>query len=200
MPHQQTRPRQPHLGLRCAGDDGVIAVANDDVPDADGNADPAGALDLGAADLNRVAVTDIVLDRGRQPWRCDVQIDGTGAEPPPHRTETADENGDQGTDDNDQALQPATTTQPAAQRAESVTEAVESRTGTSQQPACTMARRRFLIRIPVGVVPILRLILAAAPIEIPVVVLGRRIPCHCLSIQAPVIGLSTAGTAAVQGK
>ena len=29
---------------------------------------------------------------------------------------------------------------------------------------------------------------------------GRRIPCHCLSIQAPIVGLSTAGTAAVRGK
>jgi hypothetical protein len=200
VPHQETRARQLHLGLRRAGDDGVIAVANDDVPDADGDADPAGALDLGAADLNRVAVTDIVLDRGRQPWRCDVQIDGTGAEPPPQRAETADEDDEQGAENHRDALQPATTTQPAAQPDESATEAMKARTGTRQQAPRAMARRRFLIRIPVGVVPFLRLMLAAAPIEIPVVVLGRRIPCHCFSIQAPVIGLSAAGTAAGHGK
>ncbi|MEY9658321.1 hypothetical protein ABH980_005328 [Bradyrhizobium ottawaense] len=82
----------------------MIAIADDDVSDADGDADPAGALDLGASDLNRVAVTDIVLDRGRQPWRCNVEIDGAGTEPPPQRAEAADEDDGESPYDKDNAL------------------------------------------------------------------------------------------------
>ena len=66
-------------------------IADDDVADTHGDADPPGALDLGAADLHGVAVTDIVLDGGGEPRRRDVEIDGTRAEPPPQRAETADE-------------------------------------------------------------------------------------------------------------
>src|SRR5439155_22078079 len=89
--------------------------------------------------------------------------------------------------------------QPPPDRPKPVTESMKARTGTGQQPARPMARRLFLIRIPVGLAPFRRLLLAAAPIEIAIVILGRRIPCHCLSIQAPVVGLSAAGTAAVDG-
>ena len=108
MPHQQTCPRQLHLGLRRGGDDGVVVVADDDVADAHGDPDPPGPLDLGAADLHGVAVADIVLDGGSEPGRRDVEIDGTGAEPPPQRAETADEDDGQGTDHDGQPLQPAT--------------------------------------------------------------------------------------------
>ena len=66
---------------------------------------------------------------------------------------------------------------------------VDARTGTRQQPARAMARRLFLILIPVGLVPFRAARVAAAPIEVPIVILGRRIPCHCLSIQAPDRGI-----------
>ena len=200
MPHQETRSRQLHLGLRRGGDDGMVVVADDDIANAHGDTNSTGPLDLGAANLHGVAVADIVLDGCSEPRRRDVEIDGTCTKPPPQRAETADENDGEGPDHDGQPLQPAIGGQPAAQCPKSVTEAVEARIGTRQQPARPMARRCFLIRIPVGVVPFLRLLLTAAPIEIPIVILGRRIPCHCLSIQAPIVGLSTAGTAAVRGK
>ncbi|MGY4487750.1 hypothetical protein ACVWWR_006941 [Bradyrhizobium sp. LM3.2] len=82
----------------------MILVAHDDVTDTHGDADPPGPLDLRAADLNRVAVAYIVLDRRGEPRRRNVQIDGTGAEPPPQRAETADEDDGQGTDDHGRAL------------------------------------------------------------------------------------------------
>ncbi len=115
VPHQETRPRQLHFGLRCGGDDGVIVVADDDVADAHGDADPPGPLDLSAADLHSVAVADIVLDGGSEPRRRDVEVDGTGTEPPPQRAETADENDGEGSGHDGQPLQPATGGQPAAQ-------------------------------------------------------------------------------------
>ena len=71
------------------GDDGVVVVADDDVADAHGDADPPGPLDLGAADLDGVAVADIVLDGSREPGRRHVEIDGTGAKPPPQRAESS---------------------------------------------------------------------------------------------------------------
>jgi len=48
--------------------------------DAHGDADPARSLDLRAADLNRVAVTDIVFDGRGKPGRRHVEIDRACAE------------------------------------------------------------------------------------------------------------------------
>ena len=69
----------------------LVAVAHDDVADAHGDANSSGPLDLRAADLDRIAVADIVLDRRGQPGRCHIEIDRTGAEPPPQPAETGGE-------------------------------------------------------------------------------------------------------------
>ena len=61
----------------------MIVVADDDVADAHRDTDSPGPLDLGATDFDRVAVADIFLDRGREPRRRHIEIDRTGAEPPP---------------------------------------------------------------------------------------------------------------------
>ena len=44
-------------------------------------------IDLRAADFNGVIVSEIFLDRVREPWRDDIQIDRPRAEPQPKRPE-----------------------------------------------------------------------------------------------------------------
>ena len=61
----------------------MIAIADDDVANANGDADSTGALDLGATDLDGIAVADIFLDCRREPRRSHLKIDRTGPEPPP---------------------------------------------------------------------------------------------------------------------
>ena len=61
----------------------MIAVANDDIAQPHGNPDSARALDLGATDLDGVVVAQILLDRGGEPWRHDIEIDRPGAKPQP---------------------------------------------------------------------------------------------------------------------
>src|SRR5450756_3007435 len=96
----------------------MVAIPDDDVADAHGNPDPAGTLDLGAADLDRIAVTDIFLDRRRQPRCCHFEIDRTGAKPPPQPAKAAGEDHDQRRDHDRKALYPAFAGKPPAQRAE----------------------------------------------------------------------------------
>ena len=88
-PHQQRGAGKLHLGFGRARHDGMVAIPDNDVADAHGDADSAGTLDLRAADLDGIAVTDIFLDRRRQPRRRHIEIDGTCAKPPPQRAETA---------------------------------------------------------------------------------------------------------------
>ena len=66
----------------------MVAIPDHDVADAHRDTDLAGAFDLRAADLDRIAVPDIFLDRGRKPRRRHVEIDGSGAEAPPKPAET----------------------------------------------------------------------------------------------------------------
>ena len=100
----------------------MIAIANDNVPDAHGHADAAGALDLGTADLDRIAVADIVLDRICQPRRGDVEIDRPGAEPPPQHGEADRCDDEQATKHGCDALEPAATTMMSPARAEAIAE------------------------------------------------------------------------------
>ena len=67
----------------------VVAVADDDIADADGDPDTPCPFDLRAAHLDGIAVADILLDRGGEPWRRHVEVDGTGSQPPPQAAETA---------------------------------------------------------------------------------------------------------------
>ena len=87
-PHQQRGAGKFDFSFRRAGDDGAFAIPDDDVADAHRDANPAGAFNLRAADLNRIAVADIFLDRGRKPGRRHIEVDRPGAEPPPQPDET----------------------------------------------------------------------------------------------------------------
>src|SRR3984957_6666078 len=87
----------------------MIAVPHDDVADAYRDPDTAGPLDLRAADFDRVAVTDIVFDCGREPGRRHVEIDRPGAKPPPQGAEAAGKNHEQRPKDDGDPPEPAPT-------------------------------------------------------------------------------------------
>ena len=112
--HQQRGAGKLHLGFRRGRDDDVVAIPDNDVADTHGDPDSTGALDLGAAHLDGIAVADILLDRSRQPWRGHLEIDRTGAEPPPQPAETGCEDHHQHPDHDGEALYPAFTREPSA--------------------------------------------------------------------------------------
>ena len=85
----------------------MVTVTDHDVADSHRDTNPSGPLDLRTADLDRIAMTDIVLDRGRQPGRRHIEIDGPGAEPPPQTAETSGEDDRQHGDHDRHALDPA---------------------------------------------------------------------------------------------
>src|SRR5262249_47713298 len=104
------------FGLRRACHDRVVAVADDDVADADGNADAPCPLDLRAADLDGVTVADVFLDRRREPRRRHVEIDRTCAEAPPQAAETTGEDDAERTDDDGKPPHPALAGEPPLHR------------------------------------------------------------------------------------
>ena len=179
-PHQERGAGHFHLGLRCGGNDGAVAVADHDVTDTHRNPDSSRPLDLRAADFDRIAVADIVLDGGRKPRRRHVEIDRPGAEPPPQPAETAHEDHRQHGDHDGHALDPAFAGQPPLQRCKPVAEPVKSGTGTGQQPARAGARRLVVLLVPAGrIIPMRDLSLGTR-----IRPLGRSIPSHCLSVLA----------------
>ncbi len=165
----------------------MIAVADDDIADAHGDADPAGSLDLGAADFDSIAVTDILLDRRRQPWRGHLEVDWTSAKPPPQPPEAAGENHHQGRDHDGKALYPPFSRDPSAQRADAIAEPMKTGVRLGQQPARAMARRFVMVLIPIGIIPLRGLGVGTRTSP-----LGRRIPCHCLSVLALLVRLIAA--------
>ena len=198
--HQEPPTGQFHLGFRRAGDDGAIAVPDHDVADAHRDTYPAGTLDW-------VPPTLTVL-----PWPILSSIAAAShgvamsrlMGPAPSRHQRAPK---QPTKIKTRA--PTTTVSRFIQRSPAIqrltkpmlTEAMDARIGTrGQQPARPLARSLFLIRIPVGLVPSLLRLLAGSPRRLrnlrggfgggggadSVLILGRRLPCHCFSIQAPI--------------
>jgi hypothetical protein len=104
----------------------MVAIPDNDIADTHGDANAAGTLDLRAADLDGIAVTDIFLDRRGQPWRGYVEIDRTRAKPPPQRAEASRENHDQNCDRADEAPYPAFARKPVAKRSEAITEPMKA--------------------------------------------------------------------------
>src|ERR1700754_670558 len=98
----------------------MVAVPDNDIPDTHGDTDPTRTLDLRAAHLDGIAVTDVFLDRSRQPWRRHLKIDRTGAQPPPQSAEATNEDQQQDRDCDGKALCPTFTGEPAAHRSEPV--------------------------------------------------------------------------------
>src|SRR6476620_6296611 len=93
----------------------MVAIPDDDIANAHGDADPAGALDLGAAHLDRVAVADVVLNCRRKPWRGHFEVDRPGAKTPPQPAEACGEQHHQRCDHDAEALYPAFTGDPSLQ-------------------------------------------------------------------------------------
>src|SRR5216684_3279582 len=163
----------------------MIAVADNDIADTDGDADPPGSFDLRAADLDGVAVTDIFLDRRRQPRRGHLKIDRTRAKPPPQPAKAYREDHHQDRDHNREAFYPTFCCKPSPQRSSVI--AVKPGTWIGQQPARAMARRLVMVLIPTGIIPLRGLGVSARSRS-----LGRRIPCHCLSVRTLIVRLIAA--------
>jgi hypothetical protein len=68
-----------------------------------------------------------------------------------------------------------------------IAEPMKNRVRPGQQPARAMARRLVMVLIPIGIIP-LRGLEASTPIRS----LGRRIPCHCLSVLTLMVRLIAA--------
>ena len=99
---QQAQGGNVDFGFRRPRDNGAIAVAYDDVANANRGAAIAGTLDLGSADRDVLVAAKILFDRGNEPGREHVELNGAAGEPPPqpeegehqHAAEQAAANGD----------------------------------------------------------------------------------------------------------
>ena len=170
------------------GHDGAVVVADDDIADTNGDANPPCPFDLGAADLDGVAVTDVLLDRCRKPRRRHVEIDRAGAQPPPQAAEAAGEDYRQRRNDDRKPPDPTFADNPPLQRGEFVADPVDARTRPRQQPARAMAGSLVMLPLPRVIVPlpggraggVRRLLLLG---------LGRRIPRHGFPLPTLTMGL-----------
>src|SRR5689334_20871601 len=100
-------------------------ISHDDVADPHRDADAAGALDLRSADLDRIAVTDVVLDGRCQPGGRDIEVDRTGPQTPPQHGERTGEDDQKRSNDNSQALDPALADRPSPQRGKPIAKAMQ---------------------------------------------------------------------------
>src|SRR5262249_32618090 len=82
-PSHQPRARHADFRLRCARDDRAIGIPNDDITDAQCGPAVRVAFNLGSANLNLVAVTEVFLHCGGEPGSDYVELDWSAAEPPP---------------------------------------------------------------------------------------------------------------------
>ncbi len=83
LPHQQAHAGQADLGLRRARHHRAVDVAHDNVAQAQGGAALLVAFDLGSADSHRLLAIEILLDRGFQPGRRQIEFNRAAAQPPP---------------------------------------------------------------------------------------------------------------------
>ncbi len=72
---QQAGAGNADFRFRRARDHGAVGIAHHDVAQAQRRAAVLVALDLGAADDDRLLAAEILLDRRLQPWRRDVEFD-----------------------------------------------------------------------------------------------------------------------------
>jgi len=106
------------------------------------------------------AVTDIFLDRGREPWRRHFKIDRACAKPPPQRAKASGEDDQQNSDDDREPLHPSFAHQPLPQRVETVSEPVKAEVRSRQQAARAMAGLLMVV-IPAGIIPLRKLVVDA---------------------------------------
>src|SRR5580658_2926817 len=160
----------------------MVAIPDNDVADAHRDTNSPGALDLRAAYLDGIVVADIFLDRSGQPRRGHFEIDRTRAEPPPQDTKATGENHNQSRDRDRQPPYPAFTREPSAQYREIIAEPMQAGIGSGQQPARAMPRRFVTVLIPIGVIQ-----RRGMDVGTWMRLLGRSIPCHCLSVPALIV-------------
>src|SRR6266404_2914496 len=165
----------------------MVTIPHNDIADAHSDSDPARTLDLRAAHFDGIAVTDIFLDRRGQPWRGHLEIDRTGAEPPPQSAEAPGEDHHQNRDHHGKALYPAFPSEPSTERSEVIAEPMKTGARPGQQPARAIARRLVMVLIPIGIIPKRGLDVIAR-----IRSLGRRVLCHCLSVLALIVRLIAA--------
>jgi hypothetical protein len=122
--------------------------------DAHGDANSAGALDLRAAHFDGIAVAYIFLDRRSQPGRGHIEVDRTGAEPPPQPAEAPRKDHQQSRDDDSQSPYPAFTGEPMADRSKAITDPIKPGVRPRQQPARAMAGSLVVFLIPTGIIPL----------------------------------------------
>src|SRR5215208_6150387 len=132
----------------------MVAVPDDDIANAHGDADPAGALNLGTTHLDGVAVTDVFLDCRRQPGRGQFKIDRTGAETPPQPAEAPGEYHDQSRDHDGETLYPAFTGEPSSESREVIAEPMKTGVRPGQQSAGAITGRVVIFLIPIGIIPL----------------------------------------------
>ncbi len=84
--HQQAGAGDADLGLRRGRHHRAAGVAHHDVAQPQRRAPLLVAFELRAADLDAVAAAEVLLDRGGQPRRRDIERDRAAGQPPPQRT------------------------------------------------------------------------------------------------------------------
>src|SRR6202451_1014224 len=116
MAAQQAPAGDANFRFRRARDHSAFGIAHYDVAYAHRGATIAGALDLGAADLDFVLAAEVLLDRRGAAGGGDIELNGSIGKPPPQRDKAQDQNADNDgaadADPADQALVPGK--QPAA--------------------------------------------------------------------------------------
>jgi hypothetical protein len=99
-------------------------------------------------------VTYIFLDRRGQPGRGHLEVDRTGAEPPPQSAKAPREDHQQSCNDDSKTPYPAFTGKPVADRAEAIAEPIKAGVRPRQQPARATACRLVVFLIPIGIIPL----------------------------------------------
>ena len=99
---QQAPPGDSDFRLRRARHDRTVGVAHHDVANAQRRAAAGIALKLRAADLDLMAVTEILLDRRGKPRRREIEFDWpTGQAPPQRRQRDQDHAAERAADDDE---------------------------------------------------------------------------------------------------
>ena len=85
LPISRLVPAMPTSAFGARRHHRAARIAHHDVAQPHRGAPVVVAFELGAADLDAVAAAEILLDRGGEPRRRDIERDRAAGEPPPHR-------------------------------------------------------------------------------------------------------------------
>ena len=152
---QQARAGNADLGLGRHRHRRAAGVAQHDVAQAQRGAALLVALELRAADLDAIAAAEILLDRGGEPGRRQIEHDRAAGEPPPQRA-AADQHqhGDHGHGDRGLAhhRMPAVEQEPGIERQPPSGAAQPPQPAQARSAAVGMRRRAgFRLRAPMRI-------------------------------------------------